>query len=75
MQKLPVLSGRELVEVLAKVGFEVRRRKGSHLLLVKTTRVGRRAVVVPDHKEIDRGTLVEILGQAGLRRREFLHML
>lgn len=75
MQKLPVLSGRELVKVLAKVGFEVRRRKGSHLPLVNTTRVGRRAVVVPDHNEIDRGTLVEILRQAGLRRREFLRLL
>jgi len=60
---------------LAKAGFEARRRKGSHLLLVKTTRAGRRAVVVPDHKEIDRGTLVDILRQAGLRRREFLSLL
>jgi predicted RNA binding protein YcfA (HicA-like mRNA interferase family) len=75
MPKLPVLSGRELVRALAKAGFEPRRRKGSHLLLVKVTRTGRRAIVVPDYEEIDRGTLVEILRQAGLKRQEFFRLL
>jgi len=35
MQKLPVLSGREVIKLLAKVGFEPKRRKGSHVILVK----------------------------------------
>lgn len=75
MPKLPVLSGRELIKVLAKVGFEPRRRKGSHVILVKKTKEGKIAVVVPDHREIDKGTLVEIIRQAGLKRDEFLSLL
>lgn len=75
MPKLPVLSGRELIKVLAKVGFEPRRRKGSHVILVKETKEGKIAVVVPDHREIDKGTLVEIIRQAGLKRDEFLSLL
>jgi predicted RNA binding protein YcfA (HicA-like mRNA interferase family) len=31
--------------------------------------------VVPDHKEIDKGTLVEIIRQAGLKREEFFKLL
>jgi predicted RNA binding protein YcfA (HicA-like mRNA interferase family) len=75
MQRLPVLSGREVIKLLAKVGFEPKRRKGSHVILVKETREGKKAVVVPDHKEIDKGTLVEIIRQAGLKRDEFLRLL
>ena len=75
MQKLPVLSGRELIKALTKAGFEVRRRKGSHVVLVKKGKRGKRAVVVPDHEELDKGTLGEILRQAGLKREEFLGLL
>ena len=33
------------------------------------------SIVVPMHKEIDIGTLLEIIRQAGLKREEFLKML
>ena len=75
MQKLPVLSGREVIKILTGIGFEPRRRKGSHVILIKETEEGKRAVVVPDHREIDRGTLAEIIRQAGLKRSEFLQLL
>lgn len=42
---------------------------------MKETKKGKRAVVVPDHREIDKGTLVEILRQAGLKKDEFLKLL
>jgi len=75
MQKLPVLSGHEVIKILARIGFEPRRRKGSHVILIKETKEGKRAVVVPDHREIDRGTLAELIRQAGLKRSEFLRLL
>jgi predicted RNA binding protein YcfA (HicA-like mRNA interferase family) len=75
MQKLPVLSGHEVIKILTRIGFEPRRRKGSHVILIKETKEGKRAVVVPDHREIDRGTLAEIIRQAGLKRSEFLQLL
>ena len=73
--KLPRLSGREVIKVLLKVGFQESRQKGSHIILVKLTVQGKRAVVVPNHKEVDRGTLLEIIRQAGLDKDEFIRLI
>ena len=59
--KLPRLSGREVVKILAKKGFRPIRQKGSHIILVKELETGKKAVVVPNHQEIDKGTLLEII--------------
>lgn len=61
MQKLPRLSGKEVIKILAKKEFLPKRQKGSHVILVKETIEGKKAVVVPLHKELDKGTLLEIL--------------
>ena len=71
MSKLPLLSWREVVKALAKVGFTVARQKGSHIILVRNDRV----VPVPRHEEIKRGLLMEIIVEAGLTREEFLELL
>ena len=75
MSKLPHLSGNEVIKTLSKVGFSVARQKGSHIVLSRTINSEKRAVVVPNHKEIDIGTLLEIIRQAGLKREEFLKLL
>ncbi len=71
MAKLPVLSGHELIKILKKIGFEPVRQKGSHIVLVNKSAGSKKAVVVPNHKEIDPGTLIEIIRQAGLKRNDF----
>jgi len=73
--KLPVLSGSEVIKALIKAGFKVARRKGSHVILVKFIDERKIGVVVPDHKEIDKGTLLEIIKQARLKREEFLELV
>jgi len=75
MPKLPVLSGREVIKILSKIGFAEKRQKGSHVILVKETEGSKKALVVPLHKEIDPGTLLEIIRQAGLKREEFENLL
>lgn len=75
MAKLPHLSGKEVIKALSRAGFRPARQKGSHIILVKETPQGRKGVVVPNHKEIDIGTLIEIIRQAGLKRDEFLALL
>jgi len=75
MGKLPVLSGREIIKALKKIGYEPTRQKGSHIILVKKTSDSKKALVVPDHKEVDPGTLIEIVRQAGLKRDEFMKLL
>ncbi len=74
MQKLPRLSGKEVIKALSKVGFAIARQKGSHVILTKQTEAGKKAVVVPNHKEVDKGTLLEIIRQAGLTKEEFLDL-
>lgn len=75
MAKLPRLSGKEVLKILARQGFVVERQRGSHVILAKETSTGKRTTVVPLHGEIDRGTLLEIIRQAGLTREEFLNLI
>ncbi len=75
MQKLPRISGKKVVKILSKVGFFPARQKGSHVILKKESENGVKALVVPLHSEIDRGTLLEIIRQSGLKKEEFLELL
>lgn len=69
MNKLPAISGRACVQGLLKVGFIIKRQKGSHIILRRDDPFAQ--VVVPDHHVLDRGTLRAILRQADLSVREF----
>lgn len=76
-EKLPRLSGKEVIKTLSKIGFTVVRQKGSHVFMIKETATAeeKRTTVVPLHKEIDKGTLLEIIRQAGLKREEFIKLV
>lgn len=69
MTKLPLVSGRQCVKALAKAGFQFKRQEGSHMVLRREYPFCQ--VTVPDHKELDRGTLRGILKQAGISPEEF----
>ena len=73
MSALPRISGKECVKALDKVGFYPKRREGSHIILRRNNPFAQ--VVVPDHKELDRGTLRSIIRQAGLSVGEFVQLL
>lgn len=73
MSKLPVVSGHECVKALEKAGFYFKRQEGSHIVMRRDDPFGQ--VVVPDHKELDRGTLRAIIRQAGLSSNEFFKLL
>lgn len=78
--KLPRdVSGRELVQVLQKLGYEVNRQKGSHIRLVCQTPSGNRPIVVPDHAALKVGTLARILndvaGHLEIDRDEIVKIL
>ena len=70
MSKLPVLSGKECIQILKRHGFEFRRQKGSHIILKHSS--SKVILTIPDHKELDRGTLRAIIRQSGLGLKEFL---
>jgi len=71
---LPRLSGREVVAALAKSGYARDRQHGSHIIRRRTEPPHRR-LVVPDHREIAKGTLRAIIRQAGLTVDEFTDLL
>lgn len=72
MSKLPVISGREMVKGLMKLGYYIRDQEGSHIHLRHAIR---RSLTVPNHKEIARGTLRTIIREAGLTVEEFRDLL
>ena len=74
MSELPRISGREVVAALSKIGYEFDRQKGSHIVLRQLAYPHRR-VVIPDHREVAKGTLRKILRQVGLTVEEFKALL
>ena len=71
--KLPVLSGEEVIDILVKeFGFQVKRQRGSHVLLVKYVGKEKVGTVVPLHPELKRGTLLGILEKARISKEEFV---
>ena len=60
MPKQKRLSGKEVVSFCERHGFSISRQKGSHINLVRVVSEIRHVVTVPNHKEIDRGTLHNI---------------
>ncbi len=68
-----MVSGRECVRALERAGFYLKRQEGSHMILRRDNPFAQ--VVVPDHRELDRGTLRAILRQAGIGVEKFLKLL
>jgi predicted RNA binding protein YcfA (HicA-like mRNA interferase family) len=50
MNKLPMISGKECVTALRKVGFYIKRSESSHVILRRDDPFSQ--LVVPDHKEL-----------------------
>lgn len=73
MSKLPTISGQECIKALRKTGFHVLRQRGSHIILRRVEPFAE--VVVPNHDELDKGTLRAIIRQVGLSVDEFIELL
>ena len=73
MSKLPRVSGRDCASALGKVGFRLYLQEGSRMVFRRDQPYAQ--VVVPDHKELDRGTLRAILRGAEVDVEEFIALL
>ncbi len=74
MPKLPSLSPQKIIRALERKGFVLDRIKGSHHIYYDSET--KRRVVVPLHKkDLPKGTLLEILKQAGISRDELEELL
>ena len=74
MSRLPALSGKQLIRVLERAGWEHIRTKGSHHIM---SREGGPLLAVPVHggKSLPIGTLSGILKDAGISREQLQDLL
>ncbi|NKQ39539.1 MAG: type II toxin-antitoxin system HicA family toxin [Methanosarcinales archaeon] len=70
MQKLPLLSGRKVVKVFKRLGWEVARQRGSHIIHIKERHIA--TLSVPNHQEVAKGTLKSLIARADITVEEFL---
>jgi predicted RNA binding protein YcfA (HicA-like mRNA interferase family) len=52
LPKQPVVSAKELIKVMTKMGYEIQRQGGSHIRLRKVTLTGEHHITVPFKDEI-----------------------
>ena len=72
-ERLPVVSGQQLIAALEKLGWAVVRQRGSNVRLKHPARST--PLVVPLHRELQRGTLAGILRDAGIDREDLRRLL
>ena len=73
MTQLPLLSGKAVVRAFLKAGWVQFHQRGSHIILIKSG--FDRTLSVPNHRELDRGTLRKLVRQSGLTVEEFITLL
>ena len=67
--KINNIKSKEIVKILQRNGFEIKRQNGTHIILKKLEKM----VVVPVHHQImPIGTLKSIEKQSGLKFRDLL---
>ena len=76
--RLPSLSSKQIIRALRVAGYSEApdRGKGSHRAFIRKDFAKKmRLVIVPQGKDIPKGTLLSILDQAGLTKEEFLRLI
>ena len=73
MPRLPQVSGREAVAAFERAGFNVKRQRGSHIVMTKPG--SPETLSVPDHRQIKPGTLRSLIRKAGLTVDQFIDLL
>jgi predicted RNA binding protein YcfA (HicA-like mRNA interferase family) len=75
MPKLPRISGKQAIKAFEKLGFVLKRQKGSHVVLRKEGSLGSVGCVIPLHRDLALGTLRAALRQSKVTDIEFLAVL
>ena len=75
MPKLPIVKPKQVIRALRDAGFYLHHQTGSHARLIHSTDPTRRVTVPVHNKDIPRGTLANIIRQAGMTIEEFIDRL
>ena len=73
MPTVPILRPREVVKTFEKIGWEVARQRGSHIILTKEGHIA--TLSVPNHPRVARGTLRSLIARAEMTVEKFLKAL
>lgn len=63
MPKIKILSGKDVIKILESFGFAVVAQRGSHVKLQRENDGVKQTLTIPNHKELDKGTLKAIYNQ------------
>ncbi|MDP2691223.1 MAG: type II toxin-antitoxin system HicA family toxin [bacterium] len=72
MPKLPIVSAQQAIKVFEKAGYRVVRQKGSHIRLLH---LSKKALTIPNHKELGKGLLRKLLRNTEMLISEFIRLL
>lgn len=68
---IPVLKPQQVIKIFEKLGFYIKRQKGSHLIMIKDDNPIHQPVIPIHRKDLTRATLRSIIRQSGLTTEEF----
>jgi predicted RNA binding protein YcfA (HicA-like mRNA interferase family) len=70
---LPVCSGTQAIRAFERLGWQVHRRRSSHVSMHKPG--SNNLLTVPEHRELDVGTLRSLIRDAGVTVADFITAL
>jgi len=73
MGTIPLLRPREVVRAFERLGWEISRQRGSHIIMTKPGHIA--TLSIPVHPFVAKGTLRSLIARAGISFNEFLDSL
>ena len=73
MPKLPRISAQKAIKTLTKIGWELSRQKGSHIIMIKKGSIY--TLSIPNKSVVAPGLLRDLIKKAGLTVEEFIDLL
>lgn len=70
--KLRNINARKVVKAFQKMGYEIKRQVGTHVILKQTINNEEKTLIIPiHHKEIPHGTMTDIINNQAISGEEF----
>ncbi len=73
MPKLPRISGKEAVKAFQKIGWELSRQRGSHMIMTKLGSIY--TLSIPAKATLAPGLFCDLISKVGLTLEEFIKLL
>jgi len=73
MPPVPLLRPNQVVKAFEKFGWQVARQKGSHIIMTKEGHIA--TLSIPDHQQVARGTLRNLIQKSGLTIEQFIEAI